>query len=70
MYLINGCMCIYIDSKILIKIDSTSDVIVIVINVCAILKEVNGYLRKLWLGIEEGMWMVAVHAKSRMRWHP
>ena len=71
MYLINGC-AFYIDNKILIIIDSTNqcDVTVIDINVCAILTEVNGYLRKLWLGIEKGIWMVAVHAKFRMRWHP
>ena len=70
MYLINGC-AFYIDNKILIIIDSTNqcDVTVIDINVCAILTEVNGYLRKLWLGIEEGIWMVTVHAKSTMRWH-
>ena len=44
MYLINGC-AFYIDNKILIIIDSTNqcDVTVIVINVCAILTEVNGY---------------------------
>ena len=47
-----GC-AFYIDNKILIIIDSTNqcDVTVIVINVCEILKEVNGYLRNYGWGL-------------------